>query len=66
MKREWGRPGVPGATYYNREFNMPTGVAIASDGCIFVSDGCGNRCVHKYSNIGEHLMTWGEAGSGPG
>ena len=66
MEREWGTPGVPGVTYYKREFNMPTGVAIGPDGSIYVSDGYGNRCVHKYSSIGEHLLTWGEAGSGPG
>ena len=66
MEREWGTPGLPGVTYYKREFNMPTGVAIGPDGSIYVSDGYGNRCVHKYSSIGEHLLTWGEAGSGPG
>ena len=66
MQRQWGRPGVSGVTYYQREFNMPTGVAIGPDGCIYVSDGYGNRCVHKYSSIGEHVTTWGEAGNGPG
>ena len=45
---------------------MPTGVAIAPDGCFYVSDGYGNRCVHKYTPAGEHLLTWGQAGSGPG
>lgn len=66
MEREWGKPGVPGVTFYNREYNMPTGVAIGLDGCFYVSDGYGNRCVHKYSKDGEHLLAWGEAGSGPG
>ena len=66
MQRQWGRSGVSGVTYYQREFNMPTGVAIGPDGCIYVSDGYGNRCVHKYSSIGEHVRTWGEAGNGPG
>jgi len=66
MEREWGTPGVPGVTYYRREFNMPSGIAMAPDGCIYVSDGYGNRCVHKYSPDGEHLLTWGEPGSGPG
>lgn len=66
IEREWGKPGVPGVTYYRREYNMPTGVAIGPDGSIYVSDGYGNRCVHKYSKDGEHLLAWGEAGSGPG
>ncbi len=66
LEREWGKPGVPGVTFYNREYNMPTGVAIGLDGCFYVSDGYGNRCVHKYSKDGEHLLAWGEAGSGPG
>ena len=66
MEREWGTPGVPGVTHYRREFNMPTGITMAPDGCIYVSDGYGNRCVHKYSQSGEHLLTWGEPGKGPG
>jgi DNA-binding beta-propeller fold protein YncE len=66
MENEWGTPGVPGVTHYRREFNMPTGVAIAPDGCIYVSDGYGNRCIHKYSKEGQHLLTWGEPGTGHG
>ena len=66
MEREWGTPGVPGITHYRQEFNMPTGVAIGPDHSLYISDGYGNRCVHKYSPDGELLLTWGEAGSGPG
>ncbi len=66
LEREWGTPGVPGVTHYRREFNMPTGVAIAPGGELYFSDGYGNRCVHKYSKDGEHLLTWGEPGNGPG
>ncbi len=67
MEREWGTRGVAGVTFYGREYNMPTGVAFAPDGASFyVSDGYGNRCVHKYSKEGKHLLSWGEAGSGPG
>ncbi|MCZ6633360.1 MAG: peptidyl-alpha-hydroxyglycine alpha-amidating lyase family protein [bacterium] len=67
MEQEWGTPGVPGVTHYNREYNMPTGVAFAPDGeSYYVSDGYGNRCVHHYSKDGKHLKSWGEAGSGPG
>lgn len=66
MEQQWGTPGVPGVTYYGRPFNMPTGVAMGPDGSIYVSDGYGNRCIHKFSVEGEHLTTWGEAGNGPG
>ena len=66
LEREWGNRGLSGVTHYRKEYNMPTGVAFGLDGSFYVSDGYGNRCVHKYSKEGEHLMAWGEAGSGPG
>ena len=66
LEREWGNRGVAGVTFHRRPFNMPTGVAIGPDGSIYISDGYANRCVHKYSPEGEHLLTWGEPGSGPG
>ncbi|MEX0762213.1 MAG: peptidyl-alpha-hydroxyglycine alpha-amidating lyase family protein [Dehalococcoidia bacterium] len=47
-------------------FNMPTGVAIASDGDIFTSDGYGNRQVHRFSSDGQLKSSWGRAGTGPG
>ena len=65
--REWGVPGVPGVTYYRRQFNMPTGVTFSPDGSfMFVSDGYGNRCIHKYTSDGEYITSWGEGGDGPG
>jgi DNA-binding beta-propeller fold protein YncE len=33
---------------------------------IYVSDGYGNACVHKYSPDGKLLKTWGEPGTDPG
>ncbi len=42
--------------------NKPTGVAIAPDGTIFVSDGYQNCRVHKYDAEGNHLMSWGVPG----
>ena len=66
LEREWGTRGVAGVTYHKREYNMPTGVALGPEGEIYVGDGYGNRLVHKYSKEGEHLLAWGEAGSGPG
>lgn len=66
MEREWGKPGVPGVTHYRQPFNMPTGVTIGLDGALYISDGYGNRCIHKYTVAGEHVATWGEPGRGPG
>ena len=47
-------------------FNNPTGVALSSDGKIFVSDGYGNRRVHRFSDKGVLEQSWGEAGINPG
>jgi len=47
-------------------FNHPTDVAVSSSGEIFVSDGYGNACVHKFSPEGELLLSWGKPGSNPG
>ncbi len=46
-------------------FNRPTGVAFASNGDFYVSDGYGNARVHKFSPGGELLFSWGEPGTGP-
>jgi sugar lactone lactonase YvrE len=47
-------------------FNNPTGVALASDGSICVSDGYGNARVHRFNADGTLLSSWGEPGTGPG
>jgi DNA-binding beta-propeller fold protein YncE len=47
-------------------FNMPTGACVAPDGKVFVSDGYGNRRVHRFSADGKLEKSWGEAGRGPG
>lgn len=47
-------------------FRLPTDLAIASTGELFITDGYGNARVHKYSADGELLHSWGEWGSGPG
>jgi DNA-binding beta-propeller fold protein YncE len=49
-----------------RPFNMPTGVARAPTGEIFVSDGYGGSRVHKFSRNGDLLLSWGGQGKGPG
>jgi DNA-binding beta-propeller fold protein YncE len=47
-------------------FNLPTDVALAPDGDIYVSDGYGNNRVHLFSPEGKLLLSWGEKGEGPG
>jgi DNA-binding beta-propeller fold protein YncE len=47
-------------------FNMPSGVALSKAGDIFVSDGYGNRRVHRFSATGERKASWGRSGDGPG
>jgi streptogramin lyase len=59
-----GTPGSPGEE--GRPFRLPTDIAFASTGEIYVSDGYGNRKVHKFSPQGELLLSWGREGSGPG
>ncbi len=66
LLKAWGTKYAPGVSYYRRPFNMPTGIAFAPNGDMFVSDGYGNRCVHKYDAAGNFCLTWGEGGEGPG
>lgn len=48
-------------------FDRPTGIAVAPNGNIFVSDGHGpNDRVVKFSKEGTFIKTWGRHGSGPG
>jgi DNA-binding beta-propeller fold protein YncE len=60
-----GREGVKGDG--PDTFDMPTGIAIAPNGDIFVTDGHGkNDRVVKFSQDGKFIKTWGHHGSGPG
>ena len=59
-----GRKGVSGMGPSN--FNLPTDVAFAPNGDIYVSDGYGNARVVKYTRDGKYLLQWGARGSGPG
>lgn len=49
-----------------RNFNLPTDVAFAPNGDIYVSDGYGSPRVVKYSRDGKFLLDWGKRGTGPG
>ena len=72
-----GTPGVCSDTGYEwREyrtvkrsagpFNRPTGVSVAENGDIFISDGYGNARVHHFSPDGRLIKSWGEPGFHPG
>lgn len=64
-----GTAGVGGSS--PTLFDRPTGVAIAPNGDIFVSDGhsrnrSNNARIVKYSSTGRFITTWGRPGSEPG
>jgi hypothetical protein len=72
-----GTPGVASDTGYDKAkgaesithggppFNRPTGVAIAPNGDLYVSDGYGNARVHRFTADGKLIQSWGEPGTGP-
>jgi DNA-binding beta-propeller fold protein YncE len=48
-------------------FDQPSGIAVAPNGDIFVTDGHGkNDRVVKFSRDGRFIKTWGRHGAGPG
>jgi peptidylamidoglycolate lyase len=59
-----GTKGVSGTGHST--FNLPTDVAFATNGDIYVSDGYANERVVKYSPQGKYLLEWGKRGTGPG
>ena len=64
--RTLGKKLEPSPSFRGEPFNMPSGLAIAPSGEIFVSDGYGGHRVHKFSPEGELLVSWGRQGTGPG
>jgi streptogramin lyase len=62
-----GKPGVAGNG--KDTFNRPSGVAVAPNGDVFVSDGHGgdsNARVVRFSKDGKFITEWGKKGKGPG
>jgi DNA-binding beta-propeller fold protein YncE len=59
-----GTKGVSGTG--PNAFNLPTDVAFAPNGDIYVTDGYGSARVVKYSRDGKYLAQWGTRGTGPG
>jgi DNA-binding beta-propeller fold protein YncE len=55
-----------GVTRGGGPFNLPTDIAVAPSGEMFVTDGYGNARVHKFAADGAHVCSWGEPGTGPG
>ena len=64
--RRLGNKYMAAAAFMGRPFNLPSGLAIAPNGELFVSDGYGGHRVHKFSPEGELLLSWGRQGTGPG
>jgi DNA-binding beta-propeller fold protein YncE len=61
---ERGKSAPPGS---RRPFNRPTKVAQdPKSGELYISDGYGNPCVHKYSADGQYLFSWGDYGTEAG
>ncbi len=59
--------GVKGVSGTDRShFNLPTDVAVAPNGDLYVSDGYASARVVKFSSTGEYLLEWGTRGTGPG
>jgi DNA-binding beta-propeller fold protein YncE len=59
-----GTKGISGTG--QRTFNLPTDIAFAPNGDIYVSDGYANERIVRFSPAGKYLMQWGTRGSGPG
>src|SRR5262245_58525875 len=65
-------PNEPRSSAYRKvthgagPFNLPTDIAVAPSGEMFVTAGYGNARVHKFAADGSYLFSWGEPGAGPG
>jgi len=59
-----GSRGVSGTS--QSTFNLPTDVAFASNGDLYVSDGYGSARVVKFSRDGKYILEWGTRGKGTG
>ena len=63
---EIGIPGTPAAYMSGHPFNRCTHTALSPQGDIYISDGYGNACVHKFTPDGKRRMSWGAPGTNPG
>jgi DNA-binding beta-propeller fold protein YncE len=61
-----GTPGKPAPFMSGQPFCRCTHTALSPKGEIYVSDGYGNACIHKYTPDGKHILSWGKCGCGEG
>lgn len=66
LVRTLGTPGMPSPTWQGNPFNMPTHIVFHPNGDAYVSDGYGNKRVHRFAMDGTHKFSWGGHGEGPG
>ncbi|MAF10933.1 hypothetical protein CMK11_10840 [Candidatus Poribacteria bacterium] len=59
-----GTPDQKGAE--GEPLNLPTDIDFDSQGFMYISDGYGNRRVHKCTPDGWLVRSWGKHGTGPG
>ncbi len=62
---ERGCPPETGGYKKDDEF-VPTNVAVAPDGTVFVADGYGRNYIHRFRSDGTYLSTFGGTGARPG
>jgi DNA-binding beta-propeller fold protein YncE len=63
---EWSSAAYKQVTHGGGPFNLPTDIAFAPDGSMFITDGYGNARVHKFSKDAQYQFSWGEPGAAPG
>jgi DNA-binding beta-propeller fold protein YncE len=62
-----GTANKPAGRLSGEPFRNPTHLAVDwATGELYVSDGYSNARVHKYDPNGNHLLSWGQSGTGPG
>ena len=59
-----GTKGVSGTS--STTFNLPTDIAFAPSGDLYVTDGYGGARVVKFTRDGKYILQWGTRGAGPG
>lgn len=62
---EIGFPKTAGL-YDDQTKYVPTNIAVASNGDIYVADGYGKSYIHHYNAKGDYIRSWGGVGTDPG
>lgn len=62
LLQTFGVPGEKGED--TKRLNMPTDVALAPNGDVFISDGYGNNRVVHFDKTGKFIRQWGTLGTG--